>query len=601
MVVAVAVLIQLAAALGATRAVAAGAIVVNTMGDIATNDGACSLREAIISANTDTASGASAGECPAGSGTDSITFRADGVITLAADLPAIISDLSIDGGGAVTVHGADAYAPFTIGDIATVTLAGMTVTRGFGANYAPGWGGGIFNAGTLTVKDSTISDNYADEGGGIFNIGTLTVVGSTLSDNRGNVTPGGGSGGGIGGVDFDGNTTVINSTVTGNSSGGCGGIANKTVTIADSTISDNYADSGTGGICGGTVSVTRSTISGNGTYEGGGGISASTVTLVDSTVTKNGGGGVTGDQVIAINSTIAGNLGHEYQTGLGIWATTLVLKNSIVAGNTGPSGADIDATSLTKTASIVGIPKGRTLADILDPAGLADHGGPTRTIALVDAFDNPALEFGDPSICGAAPVSGVDQRGEPRAATACDIGAFELQKPYPRSGFTDIGTSSFRWDIEWLWAAGITKGCTATEFCPTVTVTRGQMAAFLDRGLELPDTSSDYFTDDEASSFEDAINRLAASGITRGCSVTKFCPTATVTRGQMAAFLDRALALPITTTDYFTDDETSTFENAINRLAAAGITKGCTATTFCPTATVTRGQMAAFLRRGLVD
>ena len=61
----------------------------------------------------------------------------------------------------------------------------------------------------------------------------------------------------------------------------------------------------------------------------------------------------------------------------------------------------------------------------------------------------------------------------------------------------------------------------------------------------------------------------------------------------MAAFLDRALELPITTTDYFTDDEASSFEAAINRLAASGITKGCTATKFCPTATVTRGQMAA--------
>jgi hypothetical protein len=69
----------------------------------------------------------------------------------------------------------------------------------------------------------------------------------------------------------------------------------------------------------------------------------------------------------------------------------------------------------------------------------------------------------------------------------------------------------------------------------------------------------------------------------------------------MAAFLDRALDLPSTTTDFFSDDETSTFESSINRLAAAKITGGCATKRYCPTATVTRGQMAAFLRRGLDD
>ena len=63
----------------------------------------------------------------------------------------------------------------------------------------------------------------------------------------------------------------------------------------------------------------------------------------------------------------------------------------------------------------------------------------------------------------------------------------------------------------------------------------------------------------------------------------------------------RAPEAPRSATDYFTDDETSSFEAAINRLAASAITKGCTATTFCPTATVTRGQMAAFLRRALEE
>jgi hypothetical protein len=165
--------------------------------------------------------------------------------------------------------------------------------------------------------------------------------------------------------------------------------------------------------------------------------------------------------------------------------------------------------------------------------------------------------------------------------------------------FTDIASSTFLDDIHWLLYEGITTGCGATTYCPTAQVTREQMAIFLDRALDLPPTGTDFFTDDEGRTGEGAINRLAASGITTGCSATRFCPTANVTREQMAIFLDRALDLPPTGTDFFTDDEGRTGEGAINRLAASGITTGCTSTTFCPGANVTRGQMAAFLHRSL--
>ena len=165
--------------------------------------------------------------------------------------------------------------------------------------------------------------------------------------------------------------------------------------------------------------------------------------------------------------------------------------------------------------------------------------------------------------------------------------------------FTDISTSTFRDDIIWLFYAGITKGCTVDRFCPDDNVTRGQMAAFLDRALSLPSTTTDYFSDDDTSIYQTDINRLAAAGITKGCSPTTFCPDDNVTRGQMAAFLVRALDLPSTTTDYFTDDNGTTFEHDINALAASGITKGCTPTTFCPDDNVTRGQMSAFLHRAL--
>ena len=92
-----------------------------------------------------------------------------------------------------------------------------------------------------------------------------------------------------------------------------------------------------------------------------------------------------------------------------------------------------------------------------------------------------------------------------------------------------------------------------------------------------------------------------AAGITSGCGGGRFCPDGLVTRGQMATFLSRAFDLASTPTDFFGDDEASTHERAINRLAASGITSGCAPGRFCPDGIVTRGQMAAFLHRGLDD
>ncbi len=168
------------------------------------------------------------------------------------------------------------------------------------------------------------------------------------------------------------------------------------------------------------------------------------------------------------------------------------------------------------------------------------------------------------------------------------------------NSFDDIASSTFHGDIIWLAMAGITKGCGKPgRFCPDDSVTRGQMAAFLHRALSLAPSATDYFSDDNGTIFEADINALAASGITKGCTATTFCPDLTVTRGQMAAFLHRALHLAPSSADYFSDDDGTLFEADINALAAAGITKGCTATTFCPDLTVTRGQMAAFLHRAL--
>ena len=81
-----------------------------------------------------------------------------------------------------------------------------------------------------------------------------------------------------------------------------------------------------------------------------------------------------------------------------------------------------------------------------------------------------------------------------------------------------------------------------------------------------------------------------AAGLFHGCTATTFCPNGKMVRGQLATVLVRALDLPPTDTDYFTDDETDSHEADINAVAEAGAMVGCTATTFCPVVRVTRGE-----------
>ena len=179
-----------------------------------------------------------------------------------------------------------------------------------------------------------------------------------------------------------------------------------------------------------------------------------------------------------------------------------------------------------------------------------------------------------------------------------------------RDTFTDDNGNVHESNIETIAAVGVTKGCNPpanTRFCPSSSVTRAQMAVFLDRALDWPATNRDYFIDDTGSVYEPSINRMAAAGITTGCNPdeggTRFCPNGKVTREQMAAFLVRALGYTKATGgDRFTDDDASIFEADINRLATAGVTLGCNPPSnsrFCPRSLVRRDQMASFLTRAI--
>jgi len=143
------------------------------------------------------------------------------------------------------------------------------------------------------------------------------------------------------------------------------------------------------------------------------------------------------------------------------------------------------------------------------------------------------------------------------------------------------------------------------RFCPDRVLTRAEMAAMITRALSLPPEGTDHFVDDNGHVLEGAINRIADAGITLGCNPPindRFCPQRSLTRAEAAGFLARALGLPASSDDFFDDDNGHVLEGAINRLADAGITVGCNPPTnnnFCPDRSLTRGEMATMLTRAL--
>lgn len=177
-----------------------------------------------------------------------------------------------------------------------------------------------------------------------------------------------------------------------------------------------------------------------------------------------------------------------------------------------------------------------------------------------------------------------------------------------RGSFYDDDDSIFEADIESIAAVGVTRGCNPPfndRFCPKHVVTRETMAAFLVRALGLTANTHPGFVDVPAdSTFAADIGKLATAEITKGCNPPAndmFCPKNAVTRETMAAFLVRALNLTDDTHPGFVDVSSSNmFRADIERLATAGITRGCNPPTndrFCPKDFVTRETMAAFLDR----
>ena len=179
----------------------------------------------------------------------------------------------------------------------------------------------------------------------------------------------------------------------------------------------------------------------------------------------------------------------------------------------------------------------------------------------------------------------------------------------PPSGFVDTFGNVHRAAIDCAAWWTLTSGSSPSTYDPAEWVRRDQMATFLARylarsGVALPGDPPDAFPDDEASVHEPSIDALAAIGVVTGRSDGRFVPAQSVSRGQMATFLARAISKVVGTelphtTDYFADDSGDVHEPSVNMVTEARIAGGTADGQYRSTSAVTRDQMAAFLARSL--
>jgi hypothetical protein len=398
----------------------AATITVNSLADPG-QIGVCALHDAITAANTMTATNG----CGAGNGHDTIKFRVTGTITLGSALPEVTDSqltvtgpaapgITIDGGNLFQVMPGPVVLVMQVAAGATLNLNHLTIDGGGnlsqpqGAQVMQVATGATLNLNHLTIADGIDLDAF---GAGIQNSGTVTIVNSLFFGNNGE------SGGGI----FNeqtGTLTVTNSTFSHNVGIGGGGINNLgKLTVTNSTFSSNGADVEGGAILNsGTLTVTNSTFAGNSTSP----------------------------------APIPGPGGGIYNAGFAS------LKNTILANNSGNcSGTIIDAGYDISDDASCGFGKtgsahnGDGVDPLLFPAGLADNGGPTETIALQSG--SPAIDAIPVTDCSdqASPPNPItsDQRGLLRPDDGeqfCDIGAYEFQDFAGTPGQTNCYDESSR-------------------------------------------------------------------------------------------------------------------------------------------------------------
>jgi len=309
---------------------------------------------------------------------------------------------------------------------------------GAGGNGGEGRGGGLYvSGGTLNLSASTVSGNSVM--GGAAGNGAPSAWGPSPAPNGGN----GGSSVGAGLFVAGGTLNLSNSTVFGNTAlaGGAGGAGGH----HSLSIPGNGGNGGTGGnssggglfVSGGSVNLTAATIASNAAGTAGAGGAAGT--------SAAGSSGLPGSP----GSSLGGGIRNGGAASLGS-VSTIIGDNSRDTGSSG-DGADVSG-AITASYSLIEDTSGATITDngnnvtlvdpLLDPNGLQQNGGATKTAAL--QAGSPAIDTGDSVTCQAPPpagLDGIDQREFVRDAQ-CDIGAYESQGTAPTSTRTPTPTET---------------------------------------------------------------------------------------------------------------------------------------------------------------
>ncbi|MEY8537157.1 glycerophosphodiester phosphodiesterase family protein [Lactococcus muris] len=192
-------------------------------------------------------------------------------------------------------------------------------------------------------------------------------------------------------------------------------------------------------------------------------------------------------------------------------------------------------------------------------------------------------------------------RGKNLPKIPVDLKALAVKNP-GSSPFKDISHSIYKNYINWNYSVGITTGYTPTTYKPDYYVTRGEMAVFLHRLAGAPGYTPPFNVYTDINQYKNQILWLTAANISNG-TIPHYNPNGNVTRGQMAAFLHRMAkesGKAPKNGKYespFQDTQNNMFKNDIGWLYSKEITTGYTPTTFRPDASITRGEMAAFIYR----
>lgn len=293
----------------------------------------------------------------------------------------ITKNLTVTGSGTLDGTGS-AGSVVSVTDGVVATIGGLDITGGTGnydvGGYAPTtFGGGIDNAGTLTLANTSVSHNTAGDGGGIFNdVGAKLALGGRSGTSVNTNTATGFGGGGI--YNYKGTVTSTNATVSGNTaSGGSviggGGIFNHdgTVWLGSRTTSGTSVNANTAPAGGGIynydiasrLTLDNAQVNRNAVTGLGGGIlnaSALTATLIDTSVSLNraaSGGGVYNSGTLALrNAEADGNAATVYGGGIfnDLGGVLSVVDTTVHANTAGNVGAGIASNGVAKlTDSVV--------------------------------------------------------------------------------------------------------------------------------------------------------------------------------------------------------------------------------------------------------